>query len=157
MKVHTNLYVGATDALVTPRSKAVLAIATGKRRTIQLPVAAAEGRLTAVYVKQASGTNVGFDVEVLSSATPYPVGASANYNAAAGSSVGPLRVIAKQTATSGNAVEWFEPTGQPYQNTDQSSQAESQRYLYLTIIPNNSSDASTWEVRVVTEHSGAYV
>jgi hypothetical protein len=155
-RIHSILYTD--DAQAPAKAKAAITIGTAKRKVTKLP-AYSEGRLHRVYVKQASGTNAGFDVEVLASSTPYGDGseAEAAYNAAAAVDVGLFRVIAKQTATSGNAVDWRSQDsasgsdGHPFINMDQASLTVNERYLYLVIIPNNSADASTWDASVTFE------
>lgn len=142
-------YIG-NAAGVAGRSKAAIDIGAGLRRTIEIPCFS-EGRVTHLYVKQNGGTNVAFDIELLTSKVPYPVGTAA-YNAAAAQNVGAFRAIPKQTqVTLGNALEFWEAYGHSFVNQDQASHTLNERKLYLTIIPNNVVDASKWEVTLVTQ------
>lgn len=148
-KTHHTIFIGASDGLVTKKSLAVISIGTGLRRTLAVRCFS-EGRVTHVYVKQASGTSVAFDVELLASKVPYPVGTPA-YNAAAAQNPGVFRAIPKPAqVTSGNALDYWESHGHSFINMDQKSHTENERFLYLTIIPDNSVDASTWEATIVT-------
>jgi hypothetical protein len=141
-------FIGATDGSVTVKSKAAITIGVGLRRTLAIPCFS-EGRVTHLYIKQVSGTNVAFDVELLSSKVPYPVGTPA-YNAAAAQNPNGFRAIPKQTqVVSGNALEYWDSWGTPFVNQDQAGHTVNERFLYLTIIPVNLATSSTWEVTLV--------
>lgn len=157
MKVHSLIYIGATDGVV-PKSKAALTVPSGKSGSFAVKVGSSEGRIVAVYAKQKSGASVGFSVELLTSAVPYPVGVTAAYNVAAAQDPGLFRAIPKQTATAGNAVEYFDDYGLSFINSDQASQTENKRELYLVILPaTDPGNDTTWEIRITTEHQSAGV
>ncbi len=152
-KTHHVVYAGASDGLITAKSKARISITTGKRKTIAIPNFS-EGRVNRLYVKQVGGTSKAFDVELLASKKPYAVG-EANYNAAVDTTdatAALFRAMPKQAqVTAGNAHDYWDDWGHPWINMDQVSHTDNQRTLYLTIIPANSSDTTTWEVTLITQ------
>lgn len=151
MKIDKKLWFGSGG---TPNKhvQAAIAIAIGKRAVVLIGCSQ-EGKLNRVYVKQKTGTSVGFDVRVVDSKLPYgdEAAAAAAYNAATAATPELFDVIAKQTATSGNAVDFRDPVGSdgpPFINQDSDTQSNRERKLYLVIIPTNTPDASTWEATV---------
>lgn len=158
MKVHTLVHAGAVAGDVVPKSQPALSIPIAKCGSFRVRVGSSEGRIVAVYVKQKTGTPLAFGVELLTSAIPYPTGVAGAYNVSAAQDPGLFRAIPRQSATAGNAVEYFDDYGLSFINADQVSQTENNRFLNLVIIPTTSpGDVSTWEVRITTEHQSAGV
>jgi hypothetical protein len=135
-------------------STAAVSIAAAKRKVVRIDVGGGgEGRVGRLFVKQNTGTPVGFSVRLLSSSVPYGDGTEtpAAYNAAVSGVAELYDVLPQQTATSGNSVDVRRTAdGDPYINADASSPSNRASYLYLVIIPTNSVDTSTWDVCLIT-------
>ncbi len=152
MKVVKKFWTGAGGS---PNSKvqAAVSIPIGKRLVIPFDAGSPEGMLDRLYVKQASGTNVGFTVRIQQTKITYGDGSGtpAAYNAAVTGNPELFDVVEPQTATSGNKAEFWDPNGsigRTYQQLDAPSQTERLQMLYLVIIPTNTSDVTTWDVAI---------
>ena len=143
-----------------PKAKAAVTINIGKMKTIAIPLGQAEGWVNELVVKQVpqasgGGTSIGFDVELLDSKGPYyAAGDSTNreqaYNATPSLTIDFFRVLdGKKTATAGNAVSVQKTDyGYPFINRDGPTHTSPDKFLYLTIIPNNALDATKWEISI---------
>lgn len=148
MKKNTVLYMNKVNSLPA-KAKAVISVTTGKLIVVKVPVGSAEGWLNELVVRQVDGTAKAFDIELLDSVVPFPVGESA-YNASPAATLDLFRVINKISVTSGaTGVLRESEMGYSYQNADGGSTAN-EPYLYLVIIPANSVDTTTWEAAITT-------
>ena len=146
-QVYTRLYSDDARNGGVPRAQPSITIGAGKQRctTVKFP---AFGRITELSVKQASGTNVAFTVELLNSKFPFTPDVDQTAPATPNDELEMYRAVPKQTGTSGNAVE-LDPgdTGYPFRNMD-GGYTDQQNFIYLVIIPTASPDASTWDARI---------
>lgn len=148
MKKTTQLYMDKVNG-APEKARGVLTIAIGKMLVVKVPVGCSEGWLNELVVKQASGTAVGFSVEVLDSVVPYTVGEH-DYNAAAAATLDLFQVIDKITATAGNVAKLrVAELGYSYINGD-GSPTNNEPYLYLVIIPDNAGTITTWQATITT-------
>jgi hypothetical protein len=148
MKKNTVLYMNKVGTLPA-KAKPVISINIGKLIVVKVPVGSSEGWLNELVVRQVSGTAKAFDIEVLDSVVPFPVGES-NYNATPAATLDLFRVINKIAVTSGaTGVLRESEMGYSYQNAD-GGPTSNEPYLYLVIIPTNSTDVTTWEVAFTT-------
>lgn len=143
-KPYTKLYTGSGG---TPRfALPAITISTGKQKCVAVPFPSS-AFITKLVVKQTGGTSKNFDVEVLTSKIPHPVG-ERNSGTAADDDIELYRALPKQTTTAGNALEVSSPEiGYEFLNVD-GSFTENERYLYLLINPATSVDLTTWDVAI---------
>ena len=140
------------------RALPAIAVATGKRLVVQLPVPS-EGRVLRLYVGQETGTAVAFATELLFSAVPYGdgSGAAAAHDAVLAAPAGPYRVVPRQTALAAAAIDWRTQDsasggmGHAFVNVDQASRSVPNLFLYLVIIPTAAGGATTWVVHLLTD------
>lgn len=146
MKVYTKTYSHLFESIA--KAKPSLSVATGKMVSFQIPFPS-EGFMERVVVKQASGTAVGYHVELLNSKLPYPPGV---YNSGAGAAdalqfyriqippTGPL------IAASGTVMTYYDDDfALGFRNID-GGFTDNQRYIYLLIDPQSAGTTTTWDV-----------
>jgi hypothetical protein len=146
---------GGLNTAKNPNWVAALAIGTGKRKVVRIPVGDGEAWLHRIYVKQASGTAAAFTVRLVTSTLPYgdqvADASLAAYNAATGGNPDVFEACTVQGAGPGGVVD-YRPVngdaGEGFSNVDGPNSARGQA-VYLVIIPVASADPSTWEVALV--------
>jgi len=104
-------------------------IPSGNTVTVEIPVSSNSGFLHKVVVQQASGTSVGFTVDVLNRNVTTPA-----------SSVNISKIIPSQTGTSGNAMTWSSDIGVPFRAP--------YNKIYLRITLGSASN-SIWDASVI--------
>lgn len=149
-KLMTRICASAITGIPADKNLGIITIAAGKRYTKKLNLRA-EGRLLRLYVKQKTGTAVAYSVQVLLAGAAYVADAVENYNAAPAANPGLLRCIPIQTVTTpGAELELTSDVGFGGINLE-AGQSVMDGYWYLTIIPANSPDSSTWEAAITVE------
>jgi len=157
MKIHKLLYLGSGG---TPsKAYAAISIPAGKRKVVKLPTFS-EGQVARVVVKQATGTPVAYAIELVDSIVPYgDEDSNANYNAAVAVEPAFFRIISKQTAIAGDALDYRDnPEANlmaSYINGDQVGSSSNVRAIYLVLIPTNAAGITTWNV-AITIHGDHY-
>jgi hypothetical protein len=144
---------GATKA--PPSIQGSVVIPNGDFAVVKVPVSA-EGLLQHLAVQQTGGTNKAFNVDVLNSAQPYPVGNNANALITSPVCVVALcRIVGQQTHASadGLPLELFDADmGYGFNNVD-GTIVNPQQFIYVVIYPTSSVDQTTWDVSITVRSS----
>ncbi len=123
-----------TTTVAPSGMKSAITATTGMLKCVRVPLLS-EGFLSQLVVTQVSGSDLDFDVELLTSGMLYPVGESA-FNASPSGVIELFRVVSKQTVAAGGTLDISPDTelGWPFRNVD-GDYTNNQRYLYLVIKP----------------------
>lgn len=149
-KVYSIKYWGDGSNPPTVRTRPALSITSGKLLCVTIPCIP-EGFLDKLSVEQASGPSVAFTVELLDSVAPYATGLS-DVAIVPAADVRIFRVIEQQQISSGDALEaFYQGFGIGFRNQD-GTYSDSNRFLYLVIIPTGSSATTTWNVSLTVHH-----
>lgn len=149
-KVYSVQYTGDGSAPPTRRTRPALTIPAGKLLSTAVP-GQREGFLERLYVEQTGGSPVAFTVELLNSLAPYSAGVHSDSFAPA-TNVKVFRVIDQQQLAAGEALELsYSGYGVAFHNQD-GTYTDSNRLLYLVIIPQASGETTTWDVTLTSHH-----
>jgi hypothetical protein len=154
MGKRTSVLYTAQVSGAPPRALGVISIAAGNMVSIRVPIGSSEGWINEVIVRQLTGTTVPFTVELLDSQLVYHQSSTQTqfqqaWNTAAAVTIDLYRIVDSVSGTAGNTAELrTAELGYSFINADQVTDTINQRYVYLTIIPNNTLGSTTWEATV---------
>lgn len=150
--LHKVIYHGTVSA---GRVQPTIVVSAGMLKSVRVPIGSMMGRIFDITVRQIAGAPVSFDVELLESQAVHhqladPAGERA-FNAAPAVPIELYRVVPRQAAAPGAAVEWKTGQGFAFYNLDAPTHSPGSMFLYLTIIPQNATGVTQWAAAITAE------